>query len=448
MSCILSFFCEAGASFVAVTQQEQTKPCEMSLEIEVEPEVVSKAFDEAYVEVGRNTEVPGFRKGKAPRAILERHVSEERVKERAADKLVKPAYEQALEQAGIEPFGTAEYEVVRLADAEPFVFKARVPLPPSVELGEYVGVEVERLVPQVSDEEVDRELEEIRQRSAEVENVESRPIRRGDLAVIRLTERDGDPGEKAVEVGRNLPSFDEGLVGMSAGETKTIELLYPEDYEDRVLAGTSSWVTVTVIGIKERHVPELTDEFVRQITENSDDKIGTVRELKDKIRSAMEEAASELADRQVEAKIVEKVVERSKICFPEAMLDHEVAHRLQDLLRDLESRKRTLEEYLESTGASFEQLRSRVEKSAERDLRASLVIGEIGRREDVRVSDEDVEAEVGKIAQESNLVRESFNAYLDKTDGRQAIRGRLLRRKVLDFLVHASNINNVGGRAS
>jgi trigger factor len=163
----------------------------MSIEIEVEPEEVKKAFDQAYKEFGQHTSVPGFRKGKAPRAMLERFVAEDRVKERAAEILAFPAFEKAVEEAGIEPFGQAEYEVVQIADNEPFKFKAKVPLPPKVELGEYKGIKVEKLTQAVSDADIQKEIDAIRERAAKVENVEGRPVQKGDLAIIEMTDAEG-----------------------------------------------------------------------------------------------------------------------------------------------------------------------------------------------------------------------------------------------------------------
>jgi trigger factor len=433
---------------VPITQQEQTKPCEVSLEIEVEAEKVKKAFDQAYKEAGKHVNVPGFRKGKAPRAMLERYVSEDHIMEHAAEELVRPAYEEALEEAGIEPYGPAGYEIIHLADAEPFKFRAKVPLAPTVELGKYTGIEVERLSRQVSDEDVEKELESIRQRSAKVENVEGRPAKQGDLAIIRMVEPDGETKETVVEIGNNLASFDKGLIGMNIGETKTIDLVYPKDYEDKELAGTKSQTTVTLNDIKERQLPELNDEFVKQISEKSEEKIETVEQLKDKIKSAMEKAASDIADREIESKIIEKIVESSKIDIPDVMTEHEVAHRLQDLMSNLKNRNLTLEDYFEATGTNFEETQSRMESSAERDIKVSLALGEIAKAEKMEVSDEEVEAEITRMAEESSYPRESIAAYVDKTDGKEAIENRILRRKVLDFLVDNSNIKNVGQKAS
>ncbi|MEN6370508.1 MAG: trigger factor [Armatimonadota bacterium] len=431
-----------------ITQKEQVSPCEISLEIEVDSDAVKKAFDKAYKEAGKHTQVPGFRKGKAPRAILEKFVSEEHIKEHAAEELVYPAYEEALKEAEIEPFAAAEYEVVQLEDAEPFKFKAKIPLPPAVELGNYKGVEVERFSRQVSDEDVDQEIETLRQRSAKVENVEGRPVQMGDLAIITLTEPDGESRETVVEAGRNLPSFDEGLVGMNKDETKSIELVYPDDYEEKELAGTKSVSTVTIKDIKERHLPELNDDFVKEVTKGSPEKIETVQALKDKIRSKMEEAASELADKETQSKIVDKVVEASKIDFPEVMLHHEVSHRLKDLVGDLKSRDLTLDDYLDGTGRTFEELQSRMEESAAKDIRVSLVLSEIAEKEKIEATDEDVEEEITKMAEESGYPRESVAAYVDRTESKDALKNRILRRKVLDFLVDASNTKSVGQKKS
>lgn len=431
-----------------VTQQEQVKPCELSLEIEVEQEQVKKAFSDAYKEVGAQTQVPGFRKGKAPRGILEKYVSEERVMERAANKLVQPAFEEAIKEAGVQPFGDAEYEVIHLADAEPFKFKATVPLPPTVELGTYVGLKVDRMVTKVSDEDVDNDIRRMLERMAKVEPVEDRPAKEGDLVILQMAEPNGEVRQTIVEVGKNLPSFDAGLTGIARGETKTIDLIYPEDYDDTALAGTSSHVTVTVSDIKERQIPELTDDLVKEMSANQEEKIETVAELKAKLKESMEKAAVDLADRKVETAIVEKIVETSTINFPGAMLDHEVAHRLQDMLADLEKRKMTLERYLEVTGQRFEDLRSEIEKASERDIRVSLVLDEVTAKEKIEVSDDEVNAELTKMAEEAGYPVESIRAYVDRTGGIQSIKHRVERNKVLDFLTHASNIKNVGKRNS
>lgn len=429
---------------MAVTQKEQTKPCEISLEIEVETEKVKKAFDAAYREAGKVINVPGFRKGKAPRSILERFVDEDALKERVAEKLVQEVYEDVIKEAEIDPFGTSEYEIVYLTDGEPFKFKAKIPLAPEVKLGKYQGIKVDRLAPAVSDEDIQREIDSIRERAAKVENVEDRPVQKGDLAIVSLTDPSGQARETVVEAGGNLPSFDEGLVGMSKGDTKTIEIAYPDDYEDKDLAGTASQVVVTVNDIKSREIPEMTDELVKQISEGSEEKIETVGELKDKIKSAMEKAASDVADRQVEQNIVEKVIEGAEINYPEVMVQEEVRHRFQELLSELKTRKMTLEEYLEATGRTFDQLSGQLESASERDIKVNLVLYEVAKAENIEATEEDVEAEIGKMAQESGMPVESIKAYMDKTGGRSSMESRILRRKVLDFLAKASNIKNVG----
>ena len=431
-----------------ITQQEQTKPCEMSIEIEVEQDAVKQAFNDAYRELGKHAEVPGFRKGKAPRSILEKYLSEERIRETAANKLVMPAYENAVKETGIEPFGDAEYEVIHLEDEEPFKFKAKVPLPPSVELGDYVGIEVDKIAQVVSDEHVDAEIDRILQRMAKVESVEDRPAQTGDLLIVQIASRGKESTETVIEVGKNLPSLDEGLVGMNKGETKTIDLVYPDDYADEELKGTTSHATVTISDIKERQIPEMNDELVKEISENSGEKLETVDELKTKIRESMEKASADLADRQVESQLVEKIVEKSTICFPEHMLDHEVAHRLQDLLADLEKRKMTLEDYLQATNSRFEDIRSKVEQAAEKDIKISLALAEVAKKENLEVSEEDIDAEIAKMAEETGYPAESVKAYIDHTNGRDGIGSRVERNKVLDFLVHASNIKNVGKSAS
>lgn len=428
---------------MSVIQQEQIKPCEVSLEIEVDEGKVGKAFDQAYREIGSEITVPGFRKGKAPKSILQKHVSQERVKSIAAEILVESNIYDAIDEAGIEPFGAPEFEVLHIEEGEPFRFKAIVPLPPKVELGEYVGLEVERLAPIVDDKDVENAIERLRSEQVKVSDAGDRPIQKGDLVHLSIASGSGGSVERVVIVGEQVQGFDEGLIGMKVGESKTIEFEYPDDYEDEEVAGKKVSLTVAIHNIKSRELPALTDEWVRESFSNNPD-ISNVEDLRSHIRADLERYASTMADRAVEMSLIKKVVESSKIDYPDALLEAEVDLRVKSLASDLENRGYTLEDYLRVTRKTEDQLVTEIREEARDDLERYLIIREIAIRENIEVGREDLDAEVARIAEDQGVPVESVRAYLDAKDEWSMLEGRLRRRKVLDFLVQASNIRNVG----
>lgn len=439
--------------------QEQLSPCEVELRIEVEAERVKAAIDETYKELAKFTKVPGFRPGKAPKEVLERYVGEERVKERAADKIMQPAYAEALKEAGVEPWALADVDVVEFEIDAPMVFTAKVPLAPKVELGEYVGLEVERTVPPVTDDMIEHEIKEMLDRQGKFNPVTDREVRAGDTAVIDLgdeAEPDAEPKRQVVRVGDNLPDFDSGLTGMKIEEEKTIAVTYPEDHQAEEMRGKSASLKVKVVELFERELPELNDDWVKATfapenpegveaqVESLGDAVDTTEKLRAKIREAMEKSAQDVADREMRDKIIEKVIENSQIDFPDVMVDERVDERVEELAEELKKRKLTVDDYLKHVGKTMEELREEFAADAKIGLKVNLVIYEIVEKEDIKVEDEDVEAEIASMSEARKVPVESIRAYLESTDGLAQIRYRLLRRKAMDFLVGASNIKNVG----
>lgn len=439
--------------------QEQLTPCEVELRIEVEAEKVHAAISESYKELAKVTKVPGFRPGKAPKEVLERYVGEERVKERAADKIMQPAYSEALKETSLEPWAPADVEVVTFELDAPMVFKAKVPLAPKVELGDYVGLEIERSVPPVTDEMVEAEISDMLDRQGKFTPVTDREIQAGDTAVIDMTdeaEADAEPKRQVVRVGDNLPDFDAGLTGMKLEEEKTIPVTYPEDHQAEELRGKSANLKVKIIELFERELPELTDEWVKATfaPENPEgveaqvealgDKVDTTDKLRAKIREAMEKGAQDVADRDVREKIIEKVIENSKIDFPEVMVEERVEERLTELAEELKKREITIEGYLKHVGKTIEELSAEFAEDAKTGLRVNLVIYDIVEKEGIKVEDDDIDAEIKAMSEARKVPVESIRAYLESTDGLAQVRYRLLRKKALDFMVGASNIKNVG----
>ncbi len=435
--------------------QEQISPCEVGLRIEVEADKVNAAVDETYKELSKVTKVPGFRPGKAPRAILERVVGEDRVKDQAADKLIQPAYSEALKETNVEPWAPADVELVEFELGKPLIFTAKVPLAPKVELGEYKGLDIERTVPPVTDEMVDAEIKGMLERQAKFEPVTDRGAEEGNTAVFEMKDEevaDEEPKRQVVSIGENLPDFDAGLKGMKVDEEKSIKVTYPEDFATEELRGQTKTFAVKMVEIYDRQLPELSDEWVKTTfapapkegEEPPADAVDTVDKLKGKIREAMEKSAQDIADRDVNDSIITKVVENSQIDFPEVMVAERVDERLHELQEELKNRKLNIEDYLKHANKNLNELRAEFAEEAKQGLKVNLAIYEIVDKEEIKVEDADIDEEIKSMADARNVPAETVRAYLDSTDGTATIKYRLLRKKVLDFLAGASNIKSVG----
>jgi len=419
---------------------EQVDPCKVELNIEVEADKVARTIDEVYGEFSQTTSVPGFRKGKAPRRILERYVSPESVRRMAVDSMVAHAYVEALNETGIEPYAGPEVEIVQFDADKPFIFKVMVPLAPKIELGEYKGIEVKRPEVNITDEDVDAQLKYLQESNATARKVEDRGIQMGDVAVAEIAstvegQDKGAPRRSLIEVGSNVPGFDEKVVGLKPGEQRSFPVEYPKDFPEEELAGKTVDFDVNVESIRERQIPELNDEFAKTMGQ-----FETLADLREDIRTRLTASAEKAADREVERKIVDEVVARSKVDFPDVLVDHDVSHDLADMQNRLDRQGMTLEQYLRQIGKTEEEFASELREQAVQGVRAGLVLGEISNAENVDVTDEEVDAEIERIAAESKATTESVETYIEARGGRPALKNSLLNRRILDFLKSVSSI--------
>lgn len=421
---------------------ERKSPCQVELNIEVPAEQVITAKDKVYKELGKHTAVPGFRKGKAPRAILERHVSPESVRRYMLDELLPDAYAKALEENKIEPYADPEIDIVQLEDEQPFIFKADVPLAPTVELGEYKGIEVERADVTVPDEDVEAELKRLQESRAPIEQVEGRPVQSGDILLAELKatiegEEPAEPRRTLIRIGANLPEFDDNVIGMNIGDEKSFTVEYPTGIPDENLAGKRVDYTIKVESIREVKLPELNDEFAQSIGEYK-----TLDDLRADIRANIMEALNAAADREVENKIIDEIVSRSKVCFPDVMQKARVAHYLEHLREDLEKEGRTLKQYLEAIGRTREEFMNDLNEAISRRITTGLVLGELAEKENLAVSDEEVDARIDNMAEEAKASREAVEAYLEPRGGREGLGNAMLDEKITEFLKSVSKIKS------
>lgn len=417
---------------------EPLDPCQVALTIEVEGDKVVQAVDRAYREYAKYVSVPGFRKGKAPMNFVRQRVPESDVRQRTAELLVEPAYAEALKQESIEPFAQPKLELVQLELTDkPFIFKAVVPLAPTVELGPYTGLTVEHKRYELSDEDVDKQLERMRERAADYPKVE-RPVANGDLviadvsAAVDARPEAAEPRPTMLEIGAdNIPGFDEQIVGMGAGDDKTFTLTYPSDYPEEDLAGQQADFTVKVNEVRAKEVPALDDDLAKKI---SNGKIETLDVLRGNLRTDMEKSLRESAENEADAGLIEQIVVGSTIKYPPTLVEAEVNEEAQTLMSRLEREGMELDEYLARSGKTREQLMAEFQQAAERRLQVGLVLGEVAEKENLAVTDADVEAAIAEQAEQRGTTPAAMRAMIETQNAMPGTRNRAQTKKVLDFL--------------
>jgi trigger factor len=424
--------------------REQIDPCTVALDVKVEAEKVSSAFERAYREFGRYTNVPGFRPGKAPRKVLEQYIDQERLRERVMELVAGPAYQEALKQESVEPYTDPEVDFSDLADGEPWQFKAVVPTAPLVKLGDVDKVSVERPVYEVTEEDVDRQLDILRGEHARVEKVEGRGVEPGDVVIAEMAEelegeeQPTEPKRTLVRVGENIPGFDDEIMGQKPDEERTFKLRYPEDHQNPERAGKEATFRIRVESINHRVLPELTDTWVKETLG-----LDTVQALRDTIRRAQEDQAKEVADRIAEGRILDKLVETSEISFPGVMVRDEMQEEVHQLEHELENRKATYEDYLKSANLTEEQHRATLEKNAEDRVKGFLIIRELAKREGVEATRDDIAQEFTRLAMENRWSEEDAKRIIRDDSRRQQVANLVIRRKLRDRLMQLAKVKDV-----
>ncbi len=420
---------------------EQLNPCKVEMKIEIEPEKVAQAYDRMYREFAKVTRIPGFRPGKAPRSIVEKYVDEGAVRREVADNLITEAYPQAISQEKIEPYAAPDVDVEELEEGKPAVFKVVVPLPPKVELGEYKGIEAVKPKVEVTDEAVENEVLYMQAQRATAEKVEDRGAQENDIAIAELASApEGQEMAEAkrtlVQVGQNVPGFDEQIMGMKPGESKSFEVKYPDDFETEELAGKNVKYDIKIESLRERKLPELNDEFAKSLGGG----IESMDQLREDIKSHLLQVREDAAERAVERSIVDQIVEKSEVCVPDVLVDHEIGHDLQDMQQSLSRQNVTLDQYLQSIGKDREEFLKELRESAEQHIKAGLVMGEVSEKENIDVTDADVDAEIERMAEESKTTKDAVQTYLDTRGGRESLKNSMLNKEILDYLKSVSKI--------
>jgi trigger factor len=424
--------------------REQIDPCTVSLDIKIEAEKVSAAFERAYREFGRYTSVPGFRPGKAPRAVVEQYVDKERVLERVRELLAAPAYQEALKDEKVEAYDDPEVDFADLADGQEWQFKAIVPTPPQVTLGSVDDIAIERPVYTVTDEDIDKQIDVMRAEHSRVEKVEGRPVQDGDVVIVEMSEslegqeEPSEPKRTLVRIGENIPGFDEQVIGMSTGDEKTFNLRYPEDHQNPERAGKEATFSVRIESINQKVLPNLTDEWVKETIG-----LDTIDALKETVRKAQEDQVKELSDRIGEGKILDELISKSEIHFPGVMVRNEMEQEIHQLEHELENRRVTYEDFLQSSGLTAEQHRANLEKGAEDRVKGFLVFRELAKQAGLEASKDEIAQEFTRLAMENRWSENDAKKIIRDEQKRQQVVNIVIRRKVRDLLLEKAKVKDV-----
>ncbi|WP_062355354.1 trigger factor [Bacillus kwashiorkori] len=411
------------------------------LTIEVEAEVFNKALDAAFKKVVKDVNIPGFRKGRVPRPIFEQRFGVEALYQDALDILLPEEYAKAVEETGIEPVAQPQIDIEQIEKGKNLIFKAEVVVKPEVKLGEYKGLEVEKFDTEVTDEDVEKELKQLQERHAELVVKEEGTAENGDTVVIDFegfVNGEAFEGGKAenysLELGSNsfIPGFEEQLIGIASGEEKEVEVTFPEEYHAEELAGKPAVFKVKVHEIKTKELPELNDDFAI----DADEEVETLDELKDKIKHRLTHDKEHEAKHFVENTVLEKAAENAEIDIPEEMVDTELDRMLGEFEQRLQSQGLNLELYTQLTGQDKNALKDQMKVDAKKRVRISLTLEAIVKAENIEVTEEEVEAEIERLAGLYNMtadnIKEALGASLD------GLKDDLKMNKAVQFLVDNS----------
>jgi trigger factor len=418
---------------------------QVELQVRVPPEPVTKVREQVLKAFARGANVPGFRKGKAPRAIIERMVDKDALKEQIVDTLMENAYDAAIEKAEIEPMDRAQLGEAELGEDGGMTFSATMTRRPGIELGEYKGLQATRRVTKVTDEQVEAELNRVRERRASfAELAEGGEIEKGDLVVVDydmivdgVKKEDSSAAGYPLEVGADqlFPEMNEALLGAKVTDTREFEVTYPEDHSDESVQGKTATFKATVKEARRRQLPELDDEFAKAVSD-----LETMEALRQRVRDNLEAMSTAMADDDVRQQLIRQVSDEAKLDVPQSVVGREVDRRIEEVEQELDRRGLTLPQYLQNLGRSFEDWRADMESDARAAARRALVLDQIGDREDTKVTEEEVHEEMHRMAEAEEIKEDEVRERLSESGQLNRLVTRLYHRKIVQFLMDNAEI--------
>jgi len=416
---------------------EKQKENEVKLKIEMDKLEVNNNLDKAYIDTSYQIKIPGFRKGRVPKNILNLHLGKEYFYDKAAEKLVPDCYLEAVKKMNIQPIDQPEIKVIQIEEDKPFIFEATVQVRPEVKLGSFDKISIQKEDINVTDSDVKNEITRIRENLAKLKIVKNRKAKKGDILVINSEgyiegkEIEGSKVEKQmIQLGENIPpEFNNKLIGCSAGDEKEINILIPEDAKDKKISGKEIKYKVTIIEIKEKELPELNENFLKTVGNYK-----TIDEFNKDMKDKLEKQVEMINKNNYEHKLLEKVTEVCEVKVPKVLIEREVEYMMKTLEDDLKSKDLSLQNYYESIKTDEEKVKKEYEIVAEKRIKQELVLDEISQVEKIQVSDEEVKDRIQTIAKEMKQDPLKVEATLNKNNNLDGLKESIKTEKIISFL--------------
>ena len=408
------------------------------LTINVSAEELEKALDSAYKKQKGQISVPGFRKGKVPRAMIEKMYGAGVFYEDAANILMQQTYPAAIDESGVDIVSRPTVDVVQIEKGKEFIYTAEVAVRPEVTLGKYMGVTVTKIDTTVTDEEVDAELENQRNKNARTVTVTDRPVAEGDTAVIDFegfvdgVAFEGGKGENhPLEIGSHtfIDTFEDQLVGKNTGDEVEVNVTFPEKYQAEDLAGKPATFKVKLNEIKTKELPELDDEFAQDAAG-----VDTLAEYKEELKKNLTEKKETEAKKTKEDEAIKKIIDKSKMDIPEAMINTQCETMVEEFAQRIAQSGLTMEQYLQFSGMTVDQLKEQVRPEALTRIQSSLVLEQIAKDENIEVTDADVDAEVEKMAKAYGMEPDKLKEYMGDAE-KESMKKDIAITKAVDLIM-------------
>lgn len=407
------------------------------LTVEVPAEELDRAIDTAYQKNKNKISIPGFRKGKAPRKMIEQMYGKEVFYEDAANELIPDSYEKALEECAEEIVSSPKIEVTQLEAGKPFIFTAEVALKPEVTLGKYKGIKVDKIDVEVTDEEVDAEINKERENNARTVAVEDRAVKDGDMTILDFegfvdgVAFEGGKGENyplTIGSGAFIPGFEEKLIGAKIGCQTDVEVTFPADYQAEELAGKAAVFKCTVKEIKEKELPELDDEFASEVSE-----FDTMAEYREDVKKKLTDKKQEEAKGAKEDAVIEAIIADAKMEIPDAMLETQQRQMVEEFAQRIQSQGLSMEQYMQFTGMTSDRLLEQVKPQALQRIQSRLVLEAVVAAEKIEASEEEFEEEVKTMAEVYQMETDKVKELL-AGNGRKQVMEDICIKKAVEFV--------------
>lgn len=420
-------------------KNEQIEKNLVKLTFEVSAEEFAKAVNKVYVKNAKKFNIPGFRKGKAPKAIIEKYYTEAVFYDEAVNMVLPEAYEAAIKESGVDVVARPEIDVEEIKKGEPVVFTALVTTKPEVKLSDYKGIEVEKIDYTVTDEDVQKDIEATQQKNARLISVDNKAIENGNIAVIDFegfvddTPFEGGKGEDyELEIGSGtfIPGFEEQLVGKKTDDKVDVKVTFPEEYHAENLAGKDAIFKVAVKDVKVRELPELDDDFAEEVSE-----FDTMEQYRADVRAKLEKAAEDKAKAETENRVVDKAIENAEFEIPDAMLEAQIDNIVRDFEQRLSYQGMNLDMYLQYTGQNQEAFREQFKDQAKKQVEGSLVLEAIQKKEGIEAGPEETELHLVDMSKKYNMELDKLKELLGEAE-MDSIKQEIAMQKTIEMLVN------------